>query len=51
MEKLSESIQWAKTALLEWREVMTSGDEANKMIEKLCQMDAGRAEVEIISTV
>jgi ribosomal silencing factor RsfS len=45
MEKMSEGIQWAKTALLEWRQVMLSGDEANKMIEKLCRMDAGKAEV------
>lgn len=43
--KLSEGIQWAKSALLEWRQVMASGDEANKMIEKLCRVDAGRAEV------
>jgi hypothetical protein len=45
MEKLSEGIQWAKLALLEWRQVMISGDEANKIIEKLCRMDAGKAEV------
>lgn len=45
MGKLSEGIQWAKSALLEWRQVMASGDEANKMIEKLCRVDAGRAEV------
>lgn len=48
VEKLSEGIQWAKTALLEWRQVMISGDDANKMIEKLCQMDAGKAEVSYI---
>lgn len=49
IEKLSEGIQWAKTALLEWRQVMMSGDEANKMIEKLCRMDAGKAEVRKIN--
>lgn len=30
---------------MEWRQVMTSGEDANKMIEKLCEVDAGRAEV------
>lgn len=45
IEKLSEGIQWAKTALLEWRQVMASGEAANKMIEKLCRTDAGKAEV------
>lgn len=37
-------MQWAKSALGEWRQVMTSGDETKKMIEKFCRMDAGRAE-------
>lgn len=45
MSKVSEGMQWAKSALLEWRQVLASGDEANKMIEKLCRVDAGRAEV------
>ncbi|KAG5682425.1 hypothetical protein PVAND_011778 [Polypedilum vanderplanki] len=44
MEKMSEGISWAKSALVEWRQVMFSGDEANKMIDKLCRMDAGKAE-------
>lgn len=44
MEKLAESVQWAKTALGEWRQVMASGEETNKMIEKFCRMDAGHAE-------
>lgn len=51
MGKLSEGIQWAKAALLEWRQVMASGDEANKMIEKLCRVDAGRAEVGVHSVM
>jgi hypothetical protein len=45
MDKMSENIQWAKTALSEWREVMIRGEEANKLIEKFCKQDAGRAEV------
>lgn len=44
IEKLAEGVQWAKSALAEWRQVMTSGDETKKMIEKFCRMDAGRAE-------
>lgn len=37
-------MQWAKSALAEWRQVMTSGDETKKMIEKFCRIDTGRAE-------
>lgn len=44
LSKLSESMEWAKAALAEWRLVMTSGDETKKLIEKFCRMDAGRAE-------
>lgn len=47
IEKMTEGIEWAKIALLEWRQVMLSSDEANKMIEKLCRMDAGKAEVNV----
>lgn len=47
MDKLSENIQWAKTALSEWREVMTRGDETNKLIQKFCKQDVGKAEVKI----
>lgn len=45
MDKLSENIQWAKTALSEWREVMIRGDETNKLIQKFCKQDVGKAEV------
>lgn len=44
IEKLTEGVQWAKSALAEWRKVMISGEETKKMIEKFCRMDAGRAE-------
>lgn len=44
IDKLAEGVQWAKSALVEWRQVMSSGDEAKKMIEKFCRMDAGKAE-------
>lgn len=44
IDKLTEGLQWAKSALAEWRQVMLTGDETKKMIEKFCRMDAGRAE-------
>lgn len=45
IDKLAEGVEWAKSALAEWRQVMTSGQETKGMIEKFCRMDAGRAEV------
>ncbi|CRK99386.1 CLUMA_CG012751, isoform A [Clunio marinus] len=44
IDKLTEGVQWAKSALTEWCKVMLSGDGTRKIIEKLCRMDAGRAE-------
>lgn len=44
IDKLAEGVQWAKSALAEWRQVMTSGQETKGLIEKFCRMDSGRAE-------
>ncbi|XP_058825431.1 coiled-coil domain-containing protein 39 [Topomyia yanbarensis] len=44
MERLTERIKWAKAALLEWQQVMGSGDETNKLIARYSRQDAGRAE-------
>jgi coiled-coil domain-containing protein 39 len=44
MEQLHEKIQWAKAALMEWRDVMQRGEETNSLIEKYCKMDASKAE-------
>lgn len=44
IDKLTEVVQWARKALAEWRQIMSSGEETKKMIEKFCRMDAGRAE-------
>lgn len=44
-DKLLENIQWAKSALSEWREVMLRGDQTNKLIQKFCKQDIGVAEV------
>lgn len=44
IEKLTETVQWAKNALAEWREVTQSNEARNKMIEKFIQMDSGHAE-------
>ena len=49
MDKMSESIQWAKSALNEWRQVMNRGEDANILINFFCKMDNGKAEVEIIT--
>ncbi|XP_029724791.2 coiled-coil domain-containing protein 39 [Aedes albopictus] len=44
MERFTERIKWAKAALTEWKQVMGNGEETNKLIEKYCKLDAGRAE-------
>lgn len=44
IDKLAEGVQWAKSALVEWRQIMTSGEETKKMIDKFCRLDMGRAE-------
>lgn len=41
---MTETVQWAKNALAEWREVTQSNEARNKMIEKFIQMDSGHAE-------
>ncbi|XP_058117768.1 coiled-coil domain-containing protein 39 [Anopheles ziemanni] len=44
VEKYTESIKWAKGALLEWKQVMGSGEETNKLILKYSKLDTSRAE-------
>uniref|UniRef100_A0A8D8C9K0 Coiled-coil domain-containing protein 39 n=1 Tax=Culex pipiens TaxID=7175 RepID=A0A8D8C9K0_CULPI len=44
MERFTERIKWAKAALVEWKQVMGNGEETNKLIEKYCKLDAGKAE-------
>ncbi|XP_058447659.1 coiled-coil domain-containing protein 39 [Malaya genurostris] len=44
MEHLTERIKWAKAALIEWQQLMGSGDETNQLIAKYCRQDAGQAE-------
>ncbi|XP_021711610.1 coiled-coil domain-containing protein 39 [Aedes aegypti] len=44
MERFTERIKWAKAALTEWKQVMDNGEETNKLIEKYCKLDKGRAE-------
>ncbi|XP_050086776.1 coiled-coil domain-containing protein 39 [Anopheles aquasalis] len=44
VEKYTERIKWAKGALLEWKQVMGSGEATNKLILKYCKTDASRAE-------
>ncbi|XP_055849168.1 coiled-coil domain-containing protein 39 [Episyrphus balteatus] len=36
---LSNRINWLKAALVEWRQCMNEGNEANKLIEKYCKDD------------
>lgn len=45
LNSLAEKIQWAKTALNEFRLAMDMGQEANQLIEKYCKMDRSKAEV------
>ena len=49
MDKLSECIQWSKSALTEWRQVMNRGEDANRLIQNFCKMDTGKAEVSNIN--
>ncbi|XP_053670503.1 coiled-coil domain-containing protein 39 [Anopheles nili] len=44
VEKYTERIKWAKSALVEWKQVMGNGAETNKLILKYCKLDASRAE-------
>uniref|UniRef100_A0A182QA91 Coiled-coil domain-containing protein 39 n=1 Tax=Anopheles farauti TaxID=69004 RepID=A0A182QA91_9DIPT len=44
VEKYTERIKWAKGALVEWKQVMGSGDAVNKLILKYCKSDASHAE-------
>uniref|UniRef100_A0A182NQL3 Coiled-coil domain-containing protein 39 n=1 Tax=Anopheles dirus TaxID=7168 RepID=A0A182NQL3_9DIPT len=44
VEKYTERIKWARGALIEWKQVMGSGDAVNKLILKYCKSDASRAE-------
>lgn len=47
MEKSTAKIHWMKEALSEWTTAMARGDETNKLIEKYCQEDRKRAEVNL----